>query len=178
MNPKWYPNVPFSSLFPTVFEKEKERILKEINNAIIEHIGSTSVPNLDGKGYIDILVCTPKNEMKNAKNVLENKLGYEYKKDVSVIGERLFFKRIAQSEYSKETFYHLHLTYLNSKYNKEAISFREFLKSDHKYVNKYSSIKKEASKKAQKAINRNEARTIYKKIKDPLINEILSKIRS
>jgi len=178
MNSKWYPNVPYSPLFPVVFNKEKERIIKQINNAQVEHIGSTSVPKLDGKGYIDILVCTPKIEMKNAKKVLENILGYKYKKDVSVKGERLFFNRVASSEYSKETFYHLHLTYINSKYNKQGISFREFLCSNPKYVKKYSNIKKKASKEAQKAKNRKEARIIYKKIKDPLIKEILSKIFS
>lgn len=175
MNSKWYPNVPYSSFFPTVFKKEKVRILKEIKKSRIEHIGSTAVPNLDGKGYIDLMVCTPKKEMIKAKIILEKKLGYEYKKDVSIKGERLFFKKIAPSEYSKETFYHLHLTYPNSKDYKQAISFRDFLISNPKYVNIYSSIKKEASKEAQKGKNRKEARIIYKKIKDPLIKKILSR---
>lgn len=175
MNPKWYPNLPYSSLFPIVFEKEKKRIEKNIKDVNIEHIGSTSVPNLDGKGYIDLIISVPKDEMKNAKNILETKLGYEYKKDVSVKGERLFFKRIVPSEYSEETFYHLHLTYTNSKDYKSAISFRDFLVKNPKYLKKYSEIKKIASKEAQKAKNRKEARKVYKKIKEPLIKEILYK---
>ena len=175
MKSKWYPNIPYSPLFPTVFKKEKKRILKQINNALVKHIGSTSIPNLGGKGYIDLMVSTPKKEMKNAKSVLEKKLGYEYKKDVSVIGERLFFKRITPSEYSKKTFYHLHLTYFDSNDFKQAISFRDFLASSPEYIKRYSSIKKKASKEAQKATDRKEARKIYKKIKNPLIEEILYK---
>ena len=176
MNPKWYPNVPYSRLFPKVFTKEKERIQKYITNVVIEHIGSTSVPNLDGKGYLDLIVCVQEETMEGVKDILETKLGYEYKDDVSVKGERLFFKRIAQSKYSKKTFYHLHLTYLNSKYHKEAVSFRDFLINNPIYIKKYSEIKKIASKEAQKANDRKEARIIYKKIKDPLINEILEKV--
>jgi GrpB-like predicted nucleotidyltransferase (UPF0157 family) len=174
-NESWYPNVPYNNIFPILFKKEGGRIKKFINNSVIEHIGSTSVPNLDGKGYIDLMVCVPKRKMSNAKNILEQKLGYEYKDNVSIPGERLFFKRITESEYSKETYYHLHLTYLNSKDYKEAISFRNFLINNPDYVKKYSEIKKIASKEAQKAKDRVEARTIYKKIKDPLIKEILSK---
>jgi len=172
---KWYPNLPYDNLFPILFEKEKKRINKFIENSVIEHIGSTSVPNLDGKGYIDLIVCVSKKEILNAKNILEQKLGYEYKDNVSIPGERLFFKRIAKSEYSKETYYHLHLTYLNSNNYKEAVSFRNFLIENPDYVKKYSEIKKIASKEAQKGRDRVEARAIYKKIKDPIILEILEK---
>ena len=176
MNSKWYPNVPYSHLYPKIFTKEKERIQKYITNVVIEHIGSTSVPNLDGKGYIDIMLCVPKEMVNNAKNILESKLGYEYKDNVSVKGERLFFKRIATSEYSTETFYHLHLTYSNSKYHIQAISFRDFLIKNHNYAKEYSELKKIASQKAKKAKDRKEARNIYKKTKDPLIRKILSKL--
>ncbi|MFH1971065.1 MAG: GrpB family protein [Patescibacteria group bacterium] len=175
MNHAWYPNLPYSPLFPIIFEKEKKRILKQIKNAIIEHIGSTSIPNLSGKGYIDLIISVPKKEMKVAKETLETKLGYEYKKDVSIKDERLFFKKITPSKYSKETFYHLHLTYFDSNDFKQAISFRDFLASNPEYIKKYSSIKKEASKEAKSAKTRKEARKIYKKIKDPLIKEILYK---
>lgn len=173
MSSEWYPNLPYSPLFPIVFKKEKERIQKYIKKSIIEHIGSTSVPNLDGKGYIDLMVCVPKELMKHTKKTLEAKLRYEYKKDVSVKGKREFFKKIASSQYSDKTFYHLHLTYLNSQYHKEAINFRDFLIKNPKYTKKYSEIKKIASKEAQKASNRKTARTIYKNIKDPLIRKIL-----
>ena len=176
MKPKWYLNVPYDSLFTIVFDKEKKRILKQVSNAIIEHIGSTSIPGLDGKGYIDIIVSTPKKDLNKVKKILENKLGYEYKKDISVKKERFFFQRIASSEYSKKTFYHLHLTYLNSNNFKLAISFRDFLIKNPEYIKRYSELKKTASKAAQKAKDKKEARTIYKKIKDPLIKEIINKI--
>ena len=172
---RWYPNIPYSPLFPIVFEKEKNRIKKYLKKSVIEHIGSTSVPGLDGKGYIDLMVSVSKNMIKTTKNTLETKLGYEYKKDASIEGKRLFFKRIAPSEYSKETYFHLHLTSLNSEDYRQAILFRDFLINNPKYFKKYSDIKKIASKEAQKAKDRKEAKRIYKETKDPLIRKILQK---
>lgn len=171
---KWYPNVAYSPYFPILFKKEKEEILKSIKKAKIEHIGSTSIPGLDGKGYIDLIIAVPKKEMGNAKKILETVLGYEYKKDVSVIGKRLFFLKIKPTDYSNDTHFHLHLTYLNSNEYKQALFFRNFLFKNPDYLKKYSEIKKIASKKAQFAKDKKEAKLIYKKLKDPLIKEILN----
>jgi len=174
---KWYPNLPYNPLFPVLFEKEKQRIKKFLNVAI-EHIGSTSVINLDGKGYIDIIVAVPENKISESKKILEEKLGYKYGESGSVKGKRLFFRRVAPSKYSKETVYHLHLTYSESGEFSDAISFRNFLLSHPDYVDRYSKIKKIASKEAQKSKNREEAEKTYKKIKSPLISEILQKIHN
>lgn len=177
MESKWYPNLPYNNLFPILFEKEKKRIQKHIKKIKIEHIGSTSVPNLGGKGYIDLIATCPKDKMRDVKEILIRKLGYKYKKDVSIKNQRLFFIKIAPSEYSEKTHYHLHLTYSESKDFKKALAFKKFLIKNPKYLIKYSKLKTKASKEAQKAKNRKEARKIYKKIKDPLIEEILSKIK-
>ena len=63
MNTIWYPHIPYSNNYPKLFEIEKERIKKILDNVTIEHFGSTAVPNLGGKGYIDIYVVVDKNDL-------------------------------------------------------------------------------------------------------------------
>ena len=48
---------PYSNHFPHLFSLEKTRIAKSIGDHIdIEHVGSTAIPGLGGKGIIDILI--------------------------------------------------------------------------------------------------------------------------
>ena len=49
----------YNKIFPEIFEKEKEKICDFIEETIlIEHVGSTSIPNLGGKGIIDIAIAS------------------------------------------------------------------------------------------------------------------------
>ena len=46
---------PYNPIFPELFKNEKERMEKILgDNLKIEHIGSTAVMGLGGKGVIDI----------------------------------------------------------------------------------------------------------------------------
>ena len=48
---KKYVFKPYSKIFPELFQKEKERISPNLKEALaIEHVGSTAVPGLGGKG--------------------------------------------------------------------------------------------------------------------------------
>jgi hypothetical protein len=50
---KKYTYKPYSNIFPSLFQKEKKRISSSFNIALaIEHVGSTSIPGLGGKGII------------------------------------------------------------------------------------------------------------------------------
>lgn len=81
---------PYRTIFPQLFEKEKEKILLSIKNILkIEHIGSTAVPNLGGKGIIDIAIASKKEDMENISRELQD-LGYEFRPSFST-AERLYF---------------------------------------------------------------------------------------
>jgi GrpB-like predicted nucleotidyltransferase (UPF0157 family) len=61
---KKYVFKPYSKIFPELFHKEKERITSNVNlRLIIEHIGSTAAPGVDGKGIIDIAIAVDKEDM-------------------------------------------------------------------------------------------------------------------
>jgi GrpB-like predicted nucleotidyltransferase (UPF0157 family) len=53
--------VPYSSEWPLLFEREATRIRSLLGNEVvrIEHVGSTSVPELSAKPIIDILLIVP-----------------------------------------------------------------------------------------------------------------------
>ena len=50
---KKYVFKPYNPKFPVLFEQEKQRIASHLKEkAPIEHVGSTAVPGLGGKGII------------------------------------------------------------------------------------------------------------------------------
>lgn len=67
--------VKYDLNWPSLFEKEKQNILKNLSQTIalrVEHIGSTAVPHIAAKPTIDILVEIPSgNKM---KDLIINKL--------------------------------------------------------------------------------------------------------
>ena len=89
MNTIWYPHTPYDIKYPKLFENEKQRISKVLGNVIIEHFGSTAVPNLGGKGYIDIYVVVNKKDLDKTSKIIQEKLGYKYKEHASIKNERL-----------------------------------------------------------------------------------------
>jgi len=149
----------YKNSYSQLFEKEKKRLLRILGNVKIEHIGSTSVPNLGGKGIVDILVGVNKNEIDKFYNKLtsskyismpnaSDKSRFSFKKDYG-----LFFRRRV----------HIHLTWTNSKTWKETLNFKKNLIKSKNLKEKYSNLKKEAVKIA------NGDGEIYRKLKKDFI---------
>lgn len=166
----WYPNVSYDKKYPKIFNSEHERVKKVLGNVKIEHFGSTAVPNLSGKGYIDIYVVVKKEKLIQVSKILETKLGYIFKPNAGVPNGRLFHERK-----TAQAIFHLHLTYeKNQDYIKD-LAFRDYLRKHPKDAQKYSEVKKLASKKANKAESKEEAKEIYMNTKDDFIQKILKK---
>lgn len=156
---------PYSTTFPNLFQKEKERISPFLANAIaIENVGSTAVPNLGGKGIIDIAISVPKEEMENAPNILQ-KLGYQYRPTFST-PERFYFIAYLPDLVEGTRRYHIHLTYPSSKEWNELIGFRDYLKTHPEAVEEYASLKRNAANTA------NHDGKQYRKMKEPMFQKI------
>jgi 3-dehydroquinate dehydratase/shikimate dehydrogenase len=81
---------PYSKTFPELFQKEKIRISESLKNALaIEHVGSTAIAGLGGKGIIDIAIAVAKEEMERSSEILQ-KLGFQFRPSFS-IPDRLYF---------------------------------------------------------------------------------------
>lgn len=154
--------------YRTFFTLEKKNIAKVLGStAKIEHIGSTVIPGLGGKGILDIVVGVLKPKIKETKKKLE-KTGYEFCEKAGSL-ERLFFW-IDYPYKNRKRRVHIHLTKLNSQDWKGIISFRDYLLKHPDAVEQYIEIKKEGIKKA---LGDGEK---YRKHKEKFIENILKKV--
>lgn len=175
-HPKWqtsryamnkYVFKPYSKIFPELFEKEKQRILAHTKTALrIEHIGSTAVPNLGGKGIIDIAIAVDKGNMELTSKHLQD-LGYEYRPAFST-PDRFYFIIYLPDPEEENRRYHIHLTYPENKEWKEFIDFRDYLRNHPQELLDYAELKKQAAFEANHEGDR------YRKIKEPMFKKIRS----
>lgn len=171
----WRTFVPYSKNYPKYFEIEKQRLQEEIGDVIIEHFGSTAVPDLGGKGYIDIYMAVPKREMK--KYLLKvQQHGYEHRPGGDVVGDRFFLKRKLVNKNNEDITFNLHLTYLKSENFKTCLAFRDYLKTHPEDAKKYAKAKKVAVEVANNKKDRKKAVQAYMKSKSAIIKKISQKI--
>lgn len=166
---KKYVFKPYSNHFPALFEAEKARIFPHLKIALaIEHIGSTAVPGLGGKGIIDIAIAVQKKDMDTASKILQN-LGYEFRPSFSTPDRFYYIAYLPDPEEGTRR-YHIHLTYPENTEWKEFLGFRDYLRSHPQAVQEYAQLKQQA------ALDSNEDGKIYRNLKQPLIDRIKSRI--
>ena len=131
----------YSESFLSLFKKEKEKLKKILGNiSLIEHIGSTAIPGVDGKGVIDImLIFKDQNEIKKAVELLQVN-GYFLANDKIERKNRVFMSSIGNRE-SDFGDIHLHLTTKDNDDYLNAILFRDFLKKHPKEKKEYIDLK-------------------------------------
>jgi GrpB-like predicted nucleotidyltransferase (UPF0157 family) len=156
----------YSKIFPGLFLAEKKRISSCMQEDVqIEHIGSTSVPGLGGKDIIDMAISSEKKD----KVLLKlRELGYGFYPEFST-ESRLFLKTDRPDPEETMRTYHIHLMSPESEELQDMLFFREYLKSNPEEAKIYAEIKKRASVEAH------ENGTLYRKLKEPFMREILQK---
>ena len=156
----------YSKNYPDLYGKEKKQLLTFLKHVKIEHVGSTAIPGLGGKGIIDILVGTKKNFILDNKKLLEEN-GFTFR-DSGGDNKRLFFKKS-----NKDVgWIHVHLVKLNkSKWN-DTLLFRDFLIANPKDRDYYAKIKAEA------ATDANGDAKLYRKYKEECIEFIINKAKN
>ena len=166
---KKYVFKPYSKIFPELFRKEKERITSHIKTALeIEHVGSTAVPNLGGKGIIDIAVAVKKGDMDSVSKQLQS-LGYEFRPAYST-PDRFYFIIFLPDPEEESRRYHVHLTYPQNSEWKEFLGFRDYLRNHPEDLQEYAEMKKRA------ALEANHEGERYRKLKEPMFKKISSLI--
>lgn len=142
------------------------RISDQIHNLIdIQHVGSTAVPGLGGKGIIDIAIAVAKEDMDSATQQLQE-LGYEFRPTYST-PERHYFVSFLPDPEEQTRRYHIHLTFPASNDWKGLIEFRDYLRTHPEALQEYAELKQRAVHEA------NQDGEMYRKIKDPIFRKIL-----
>lgn len=160
---------PYSELFPELFSKEKEKLSRGLGNNVldIQHVGSTSVAGLGGKGIIDIAIAVRKEDLKNISKKLSD-LGYIFR-EIGSAPERLFFRGDFPDNEEETRRYHIHVTFKESSEWKTLLAFRNYLRSHQEIAKQYAELKKNCVKEAK---GNGE---LYRQRKAPFFQEILLK---
>jgi GrpB-like predicted nucleotidyltransferase (UPF0157 family) len=148
------------------FEKEKNKILTAMPYAHVEHVGSTAVPGLGGKGVLDIAVFVSKAKLALAKSVLS--AYYEFRLLASK-PTRMFFRKEVTINKRKNRI-HVHLMHTSDEFQNVVI-FRDYLRSHPQVASEYAAVKRLAAKKANGNVE------IYKATKHPFIENVLKKAK-
>ncbi len=164
---KKYVFKPYNRIYPELFLREKERIADHIDcTLVIEHVGSTAVPGLGGKGIIDVAIAAKKENFSAISQQLQ-KIGYEFRPAWST-ADRLYFKAELPDPEEKTRRYHLHLMPHENKEWTEMLVFRDYLRRHPEAVKEYAEVKRRAVVEAD-----NEGAK-YRKLKEHIFKKFIA----
>ncbi|WP_228851752.1 GrpB family protein [Aegicerativicinus sediminis] len=141
-NPKW----------KGIFEKEKQQILEKVGSEVIlriEHFGSSSIPSIKSKPYIDLLIEIPKHLMFNENLIaLFSEMGYSHFKVPArdSIDEYSSFGKGYNLDGEKEQIFHIHMCPKDNAMWKQ-LGFRDYLISNEEKAREYERLKMELASK-------------------------------
>lgn len=135
--------VPYNPDWVQAFKLIENELLQIIKDSIItiEHVGSTSVPDLYAKPIIDIDIVIDQMMFEVVKIQLK-KIGYIHKGDLGIVGREAF--GYENKEHLMK--HHLYVCDVNSDELKRHLALRSFLLCNQDYREKYSIIKLEMAK--------------------------------
>lgn len=154
---------PYDPMWPDQFQKIAS-IVKKIfggDAVAIEHIGSTSVPEMIGKPTIDILVLVDDLSAVHKHSAEMEEAGYEYLSDYVLPGTVLF----RQIE-NNALLANIHIFQKNHPHVHEMLSLRDYLRSHPEEVKAYSDLKKVLFKKYSSDYG------TYRKFKDAYMEDL------
>ncbi len=157
----------YSRDFPILYKKELARLRRILpRHARIEHVGSSAVKGLRGKGLIDIAIAVPRRSIGPATNLLE-KGGYEFVPAAGTRVRMFFFRDYGLN--GRERRVHLHLTFQGSRDFIEMVALRDYLREHREEARKYEEVKRKAVKLA-----RGDGET-YRRLKNQYLKRLVKK---
>lgn len=136
-----YEVLPYDPEWPKIFESEAIK-LKEIfkEDALdIQHVGSTSVPGLDSKPTIDILITVQDIAVAESHVSDMESLGYKYLGQYVKPESRLFVKERPDNA---DRLFNVHVFPASHPHVRDMIGLRDYLRTHPETVQEYMSIKK------------------------------------
>lgn len=135
-----------------IFEEEKQRILLHIDNSYfnrIEHFGSTSIPNIKAKNYVDLFIEIPKEFLFDKELIKQfEKLGYSFfkvpaREDIEAY---MSFAKGYNFERKKEQIFHIHMCPKDNVMC-DQLKFRDYLIENPHRAKEYEKLKIELASK-------------------------------
>lgn len=147
------------------FEDEKGRLSAIFDGQAvgIEHVGSTSVPDLCAKPIVDVLVGLRELELSAEQVAAMQELGYEFLGEYGLQG-RLFFRKQPGT-------HHVHVVQHGGEHWRRQLTFREALRSDAEERRRYDAFKR-------RLVAEGHPRQVYTELKTPFIRGIEERARA
>jgi GrpB-like predicted nucleotidyltransferase (UPF0157 family) len=135
-----------------IFLQEKELILSRISRftpEMVEHVGSTAIPGIKSKPYIDLLIVIPAEHL-FSQEVIDalSEIGYTYflvpKRDT--IEAYMSFGKGYNLKGEREQIFHIHMC-PKDNFMVNQLVFRDVLRKDQELAKSYEALKIEAASK-------------------------------
>lgn len=141
----------YSSAWLQMFAEEKTRLQRILSIlAVVEHIGSTSVPGLAAKPIIDIMVGLADFTHADTLVLRVQSLGYEY---VSRFEVEMPFRRYFRKDNEGVRTHQIHMVALNSEFWHRHLAFREYLKAHPNIAAEYATLKRNLAEQDWQDVN-------------------------
>lgn len=133
----------YEASWPQLYEAEKALVLGRVGEHLlaIEHIGSTSVPGLNAKPIIDMLLGVETLDQADACLGPLEQVGYEYLPERTAFTKARRFLR--KYPLGSPVGYHLHLLQPSNPYWTVLLAFRNYLRHHPATAHRYGVLKQQ-----------------------------------
>ena len=132
--------VPDDPAWALDFARESDRLTQALGNLLLDlqHIGSTSVPNLLAKAVIDMLATVQNVEDLDARSEAFESLGYQVMGEFGIPGRRYFRKDDSNGRRTHQ----VHAFAKGSSEITRHLDFRDYLRAHTDVADAYAALKK------------------------------------
>jgi GrpB-like predicted nucleotidyltransferase (UPF0157 family) len=136
--------VPYNPVWPDLFEAETAQLAAVFGPEVvaIHHIGSTSIPGIQAKPIIDILLEVKEITRVDAFNEAMTRLGYTPKGEFGIAGRRYFCKTVDTLHT-----HHVHAFQTGHPEVARHVDFRDYLRAHPVEAQAYSQLKEKLAQR-------------------------------
>lgn len=155
----------YSSEYPRLFQIERERIEHALRvPALVEHIGSTAVVGLGGKGILDIGIgVAPQDRLAGREQL--SQAGYEYRAKAST--DSRDFLRADYFDGRDVSRVHIHMLGWSEPEWTQLLRFRDYLRHHPTIAREYADSKMRAAREADGNGSK------YKALKETVLQKVI-----
>ncbi|MFD3447868.1 GrpB family protein [Microbacteriaceae bacterium 4G12] len=130
--------VPYNINWHGKFQLEAKQLQEMLPEEVkVHHIGSTSIPELEAKPIIDMIMEVNNLKQVDSWNDLFASLGYEAKGENGIDGRRFFIKGT-----EVERTHHLHVFQIGDAHIDRHLAFRDYMRTHREEARAYADLKK------------------------------------
>lgn len=147
------------------YEQEAAKLQPIFDGHVVgmEHVGSTSIPDLCAKPIVDVLVGLRELELTNEQIGGMSELGYLFLGEHGLPG-RLFFRKDPRT-------HHVHVVEHGGEHWERQLTFRDTLRADEEERKRYDAFKRRLAAEGH-------PREVYSELKTPFIREVEARARA